>query len=443
MGFTRRNRDVRPVVVIIENSETPCRAALHRRVASELPEVDLKVAYTHTIPSQPWHHLDGGRYQVVSFGEGDHGDAPMSMARIVRDFRKAGRVIEWLKRKRVAAVVLSGYSDMGRLRLFRWCRAHRVPVFLSADSNARGDRAKGLRRLAKNAIVRWVVRCCSSILVFGSEGARYYHRYGAADRQIVFFPSEPNYELIESIGEQDRLEAARVFSLRLERRRFIYCGRLESEKRPDLAVRAFLRIAPRAPDWDLVVVGDGAMRERCRQLVPPEFAERVRFLGFVPEAGRLAALYHLCDVLVLPSDSEAWGLVANEGMAAGLGVIASHIVGAIPELVFPGMNGAIFHRGDLATLTSAMRKITDDPSVVETMKLFSPLILRHWRARGDPVAGLRTALESSGIISLCPRILRPDSPRSHRERRNWLARGRASGWTPLQSVVPVARRAEG
>jgi glycosyltransferase involved in cell wall biosynthesis len=223
-------------------------------VRREIPEIELRVAYTHTVASQPWHATDGSDEMIVSFGEGDDGNAPTTLARLLRDYRKAGRVIEWLRRESAAAVVLSGYSDLGRLRLFRWCQRHRVPVFLSADSNAHGDRAHGLRRFAKNVIVRSVVRRCSSILVFGSEGARYYHRYGARDDQIVYFPSEPDYELIESIGAADCDSVGRAFSLDRQRRRFIYCGRLETEKRPDLAVRAFVRIASVATDWDLLVV---------------------------------------------------------------------------------------------------------------------------------------------------------------------------------------------
>ena len=427
MNSTRRQRDVRPVVVVIENSGTPCRAAIHHRVSQEIPEIDLRVAYTHTVASQPWRAVDGSDEAIVSFGEGDDGNAPMTLARLRRDYRKAGRIIEWLRRESVAAVVLSGYSDLGRLRLFRWCRRHGVPVFLSADSNAHGDRAHGLRRFAKNLIVRSVVRCCSSILVFGSEGARYYHRYGARDDQIVYFPSEPDYQLIESIGAAECDAVAREFSLDRQRRRFIYCGRLEAEKRPDLAVSAFVRIASELTDWDLLVVGDGSMRQQCERLVPPRLAGRVRFLGFVPDPKQLAALYHLSDVLVVPSDSEAWGLVVNEAMAAGLAVIASHVVGAIPELVYPRMNGLIFHRGDVAGLADAMSSITQQANVLEAMQQGSQPILRHWRRRGDPVAGLRQALERACVIEPRPHAVCTRQPRSRRERRDCLFRGQLPG----------------
>jgi hypothetical protein len=153
----------------------------------------------------------------------------------------------------------------------------------------------------------------------------------------------------------------------------------------------------------------------------------VRFIGFVPDPKQLAALYHLSDVLVVPSDSEAWGLVVNEAMAAGLAVIASHVVGAIPELVYPGMNGLIFHRGDVAGLADAMRSLTQQPGVLEAMQQRSPPILRYWRRRGDPVAGLRQALERACVIQPRPHAPCTRQPRSRRERRDCLFHGRLPG----------------
>ena len=47
---------------------------------------------------------------------------------------------------------------------------------------------------------------------------------------------------------------------------------------------------------------------------------RVRWTGFFPNQKEVSAVYHLSDVLVLPSDYEPWALVINEAAAAGLAV---------------------------------------------------------------------------------------------------------------------------
>ena len=64
----------------------------------------------------------------------------------------------------------------------------------------------------------------------------------------------------------------------------------------------------------------------------------VRFLGFRNQS-EMPAFYDLCDLFVLPSHFEPWGLVINEAMNAGKPVIVSDCVGAAPDLVQTGRNG--------------------------------------------------------------------------------------------------------
>ena len=66
--------------------------------------------------------------------------------------------------------------------------------------------------------------------------------------------------------------------------------------------------------------------------------------GFVNQAD-LPSYYHAADVLVLPSESEPWGLVVNEAMAAGALPVLSDRVGATPDLV-SGL-GEIYPCGDI------------------------------------------------------------------------------------------------
>ena len=61
-------------------------------------------------------------------------------------------------------------------------------------------------------------------------------------------------------------------------------------------------------------------------------SEAVRFLGFKNQS-ELPAYYDLCDVFVMPTVFEPWGLVVNEVMNAGKAVIASDQVGCAPDLV--------------------------------------------------------------------------------------------------------------
>jgi glycosyltransferase involved in cell wall biosynthesis len=130
--------------------------------------------------------------------------------------------------------------------------------------------------------------------------------------------------------------------------------------------------------------------------VPERLRARVVWTGFLGVQADVTAVYRLSDVLVLPSDFEPWALVVNEAVAAGLAVVASDAVGAALELVQDGVNGYLFPAGDVAVLTDRLLKVTDQANL-HRMKAASPQVLADWRAKADPVNGLRAALHSAGL----------------------------------------------
>lgn len=390
--------DVRPNIVIVTNVETPYRVALHRRIVREIPEIRLSTLYTHGKADQPWTSPLAQEINPVAFGEGDSVEGAVTPARVLRDWKKGGRIIDWLVENRVRAVFLSGYNDVGRLRIFRWCSTNRVPVFLVADSNIHGDRASGLRKFVKQFVVGEVIKRCVAVLPFGSAGARYFYRYGADATKVIYCPYEPDYEMIETMGAEEVARVHAELGLVPGRKRFVYCGRLQPVKRPDLAISAFVKVAEKLPTWDLVVIGDGPLMAECRALVPEALKERVKFTGFMGDQRKITAVYKGSDVLVVPSDSDAWGLVLNEAACAGMAIISSDVVGAVPELVEAGVNGAVFSRRDEAGLMKAMTVVASDEARLERMKESSKGVLAGWRRRGDPIIGMRIALCRAGIL---------------------------------------------
>jgi glycosyltransferase involved in cell wall biosynthesis len=87
--------------------------------------------------------------------------------------------------------------------------------------------------------------------------------------------------------------------------------------------------------------------------------DSIRFIGFRNQS-ELPGLYDLCDVFVLPSEREPWGLVVNEAMNAGKPVVVSDRVGAGPDLVEEGVNGFVYPAGDVAALADRLRRLIDN-----------------------------------------------------------------------------------
>jgi glycosyltransferase involved in cell wall biosynthesis len=143
----------------------------------------------------------------------------------------------------------------------------------------------------------------------------------------------------------------------------LFVGRLDEEKRVDELVRAFA-LLPREVPARLEIVGDGCRRERWTALAADlGIGADVRFHGHVSDAELLEA-YARADVFCMPSVAELQSLATLEAMSAGLPVVAADAM-ALPHLVRPGLNGALYPPGDVAALAGHLLALLDDAALRE------------------------------------------------------------------------------
>jgi glycosyltransferase involved in cell wall biosynthesis len=135
-----------------------------------------------------------------------------------------------------------------------------------------------------------------------------------------------------------------------------YVGRLVPIKRVDLILRAMAAARRRRVPVRLVIVGDGPCRSSLERL-----AERlgindiVSFLGFVPDAGAVAAA---ADLAVLASDNEGTPVWLIEAAAARRPAVAT-LVGGVPDVIVPG-TGVLAPRGDAIALAEGIEQLARD-----------------------------------------------------------------------------------
>jgi glycosyltransferase involved in cell wall biosynthesis len=141
-------------------------------------------------------------------------------------------------------------------------------------------------------------------------------------------------------------------------RHIVGMGRLESEKGFEKLIRAFDLVQQDCPGWKLLIVGEGSLR--------PELTRLVASLGLedrVDLPGRVAnprTLFGRCDLFVLSSESEGFGLVLVEAMSAGLPVISFDCDYGPREIITPAVSGILVPEGDVSALSRAIKKLTND-----------------------------------------------------------------------------------
>ena len=388
---------------MIANCMTPYRAHLHALIAEGIPELKLHTLITHGAADFDWSIHDAPEIHTTYFNE--PGDTALAgkTDRPLQEWRKGGRLIEYLHTNNVCAVICTGYRYLSYLRVIRSCHRRRIPLFMRNDSNIKGDaRLTPLKTFAKRQVYNWWMPRVAGIMSMGEYGDQFFIKYGANPSRIYRVPYTPDYEQFASCDERTKAEFCKRFKLDSGRRRMIYSGRLAPVKRVDLLVDAFAAIAHQRPDWDLLIAGDGVQSESLRERIPAALRQRVTWTGFL-EREELIAAYHSAHVLVLPSDYEPWAVVIQEAMAAGLAIVATDVVGAAHELVEDRVDGRIFPAGNLQVLTEALSDVTDHDSLARYRQR-SLRALAEWRERVDPVANIRRALFDVSVLRANPEM---------------------------------------
>ncbi len=138
---------------------------------------------------------------------------------------------------------------------------------------------------------------------------------------------------------------------------FLFVGRVDSEKRLDVLIRAFHRL--KRADVQLLIAGKGGVLEEMRALARAlGLSGQIHFPGFVANED-LPGLLNSADIFVMPGEAELLSIASLEAMACARPMLLADAV-ALPELVTPGVNGRLFRSGDAADAARQMAALLDE-----------------------------------------------------------------------------------
>ncbi|MBN1678549.1 MAG: glycosyltransferase family 4 protein [Candidatus Thermoplasmatota archaeon] len=151
----------------------------------------------------------------------------------------------------------------------------------------------------------------------------------------------------------------------------LFVGGFEPRKGLDRLVQAMPLIAEEVPDVRLIVVAKSGFRGTDQVGTFTSLARRLGVEGRIlfresVDQRTLLSFYSNCDVVVLPSRNEGWGLSLMEAMACGRPVVATR-VGGIPELVRDGVDGLLVDPDDLQQLSLAVTRLLRNPDLRDSM----------------------------------------------------------------------------
>jgi glycosyltransferase involved in cell wall biosynthesis len=379
------------------------QAPLLRKIAAH-DCIDLKVFFQSDVSLKTFH--DPG------FGRSIQWDTPLTDGydyEFLPSIGPSRAISKWapysyglrarLRRGQFDALWVHGYGRPYNLAAIGGALAAGVKVLIRDEATAISKARNSKGEQAKALLMRGLSGAGVRFLAIGSLNRDYLRQLGVPNERIFDMPYcvDNDYFQRKAADAAPQGQSLRAsLDLREGVPVILYASKFQARKRPDDLLQAYRQLASRfTPDRlpYLLYIGDGEMRAELERTIAEHGLDRVRILGFRNQS-ELPGYFNLCDVFVLPSVHEPWGLVVNEVMNASKAVITTNEVGCAPDLVRDGENGFAVPVGDVPALAQALFDVVGDADTSARMGRASKQIIDTWNFDRD-VAGLVAALEAT------------------------------------------------
>ena len=165
----------------------------------------------------------------------------------------------------------------------------------------------------------------------------------------------PNFIDLRRFNKQRRDHFKRAIAPNNERL-IVHASNFRPVKRVSDVIKVFNKIAEKIPS-KLLMIGDGPERNRaekeCREIAN---GEHIRFLGKMDVVEEILSI---CDLFILPSETESFGLAALEAMACQVPVISTN-TGGLPQVNVNDYCGFMSNVGDIDDMAKNSIYILED-----------------------------------------------------------------------------------
>ena len=168
------------------------------------------------------------------------------------------------------------------------------------------------------------------------------------------------FKTTEENKDKFKRELVQEFNIDIDKPIILFVGNIIKRKNVELLIEAKKEMGIEA---NIVIVGDGPQSKELKEKCEKENIGNVYFTG---SRGDVEDIIPSCDLLVLPSLSESFGLVLIEALSCGKPVIGSN-VGGIKEIITEDV-GLLIDPNDPSDLANAIDRVLSDDELMERFK---------------------------------------------------------------------------
>jgi glycosyltransferase involved in cell wall biosynthesis len=154
-------------------------------------------------------------------------------------------------------------------------------------------------------------------------------------------------------------------------------GRLDPQKDQKALIEAFAELAPHFPDWDLRIIGEGALRKELEELVKIYGLQNRVFLPGVTQ--KIDQEYEHADIFAISSRYESFGMATAEALSHGLPAVGFADCPGTNEVIHSGVNGLLVDGRDrVGELAKGLRSLMQNPALRVRMGLQGQKSVSHF-----------------------------------------------------------------
>lgn len=277
-----------------------------------------------------------------------------------RDLRVGWAMAAEVRRRGIEVLHAHQYTPFFYAALAKILSGGLPRLILTEHGRHYPDTVSWRRRLANRLVLDRLADAVNGVSAFSVASLARTDGFSPGRMEII----ENGVDVARYGQAMNRARARTRLGLDPFRRCIVHIARLHPVKDQSTLLKAFAQVAAARDDVDLVLVGEGALREKLEELARTLGVERrVRFLGVrsdVPE------ILSAADVFVLTSSCEAASLTLLEAMASELPVVVTD-VGGNPEIVRHEIEGLLVPRSDVQATAAAIVRLLDTPGLASAM----------------------------------------------------------------------------
>lgn len=350
-------------IFVLDTHPIQYRAPVFRDLARRLP--GLEVIYLD-------HSFDGRRWWFQEYGKIPSQDWNLELlsgypsrtlgTRAMGAREAASRLWRLLREERPEAVLIYGWYLPEHWVVWAACRLLRIPLVFVGETYSLGG--SPIRRALKGVLHPLFFSGVRQIVSIGARTAGFYRSLGLPSSRITearYCVDSAFFELPREVAVKARAELRDSLAIPDGALLLLFVGRLFERKRPGDMLALHRALKGHRREVATVIVGNGPLEESLRREAASLPGAHV--IGFRDQAAT-RDWYHAADLLVVPSEIETWGLVANEAMAAGCPVAVTETCGTAWDLVLPEETGFVFPVGRIDFLAQWIARADAAPGTL-------------------------------------------------------------------------------